>query len=300
MASNIDSLIVQRALGSHTKNVNLSTERLATGFRVNRPSDDAAAYIYSEKLDAQVRGMDAAQRNINDGIATLDTADTSLTTVLDNLQRIREIVVEANGGGQTAAELDAGQIEINNLVQEISDLRTTTEFNGRRLLDGTFNQNIQNGPNNGNTYALDFSTAGWNRMNLGVASSTTIGDLGYYAAADTSTKALNMISVSTGVASLGGATTGVAATDLDRLDRLIRNASSMQASTSARRNRLSSDYNFLTDQKFNYESAKSNVMDADIALESTRLTINQVLQQSAVSLLAQANSSPQLALSLIP
>jgi flagellin len=98
----------------------------------------------------------------------------------------------------------------------------------------------------------------------------------------------------------GGALTAPDTADLTSLDSMIKNLSTMQASVSAKRNRMSSDYNFLTDSKFNLESAKSNVMDADIASESTRLTINQVLQQSAVSLLAQANSSPQLALSLIP
>jgi flagellin len=98
----------------------------------------------------------------------------------------------------------------------------------------------------------------------------------------------------------GGAKTAAVGSDLTNLDTMIKNLGTMQASVSAKRNRLSSDYNFLTDSKFNFEKAKSNVMDADIASESSRLTVNQVLQQSAVSLLAQANSSPQLALSLIP
>lgn len=298
--TNIDSLFIQRALGIHTRNVDESTKRLATGFRINRPSDDAPGYVYSEKLNSQIRGSSAAQRNINDAIAALDSGDSALTTVLDNVQRIREIIVEANDSGQTQAELDAGQIEMNNLVTEIADLRTNTEYNGRKLLDGTFNLNVQNGPRDGNTYALNMTTGTWDGLDVNVSAigsaAGDIGKLGYKA-----TKRLDQMSISINVANNGGgALTAPVASDLTSLDSMIKNLSTMQASVSAKRNRLSSDYNFLTDSKFNLEKAQSNVMDTDIASESSRLTINQVLQQSAVSLLAQANSSPQLALSLIP
>lgn len=298
--TNIDSLFIQRALGIHTRNVEESTKRLATGFRINRPSDDAPGYVYSEKLNSQIRGSSAAQRNINDAIAALDSGDSALTTVLDNVQRIREIIVEANDGGQTQAELDAGQIEMNNLVTEIADLRTNTEYNGRKLLDGTFNLNVQNGPRDGNTYALNMTTGTWDGLDVNVSAigsaAGDIGKLGYKA-----TKRLDQMSISINVANNGGgALTAPVASDLTSLDSMIKNLSTMQASVSVKRNRLSSDYNFLTDSKFNLEKAQSNVMDTDIASESSRLTINQVLQQSAVSLLAQANSSPQLALSLIP
>ena len=298
--TNIDSLFIQRALGIHTRNVNLSTERLSTGFRINKPSDDAAGYVYSQKLDSQIRGSSATQRNINDALAAMDTGDDALSTVLDNVQRIREIIVEANDGGQTQAELDAGQIEINNLVTEISDLRTNTEYNGRKLLDGTFNVNIQNGPREGNTYALNMTTGTWDGVDVNVSAigsaAGDIGKLGYGA-----TKRLDQMSISINVANNGLATrTAPVASDLTSLDSMIKNLSIMQASVSAKYNRLSSDYNFLTDSKFHLESAKSNVMDTDVASESSRLTVNQVLQQSAISLLAQANSSSQLALSLIP
>ena len=298
--TNIDSLFIQRALGIHTRNVDESTKRLATGFRINKPSDDAPGYVYSEKLNSQIRGSSAAQRNINDALAAVDTGNDALETVLDNVQRIREIIVEANGGSKTQAVLDAGQIEINNLVTEISDLRTNTEYNGRKLLDGTFNVNVQNGPSNGNTYALDMRTGTWDGLDVNVSAigsaAGDIGKLGYKA-----TKRLDQMSISINVANNGGgALTAPVAGDLTSLDSMIKNLSTMQASVSAKRNRLSSDYNFLTDSKFNLEKAKSNVMDTDVASESSRLTINQVLQESAVSLLAQDNSSSQLALSLIP
>lgn len=311
LGTNIDSLIVQNSLATHTKNVNISTERLATGFRVNRPSDDAAAYVYSEKLDSRIRGIDVAQRNINDGIALLDTADSSLTTVVDNLQRIRELVLEAEGGGQTSDELDASQIEINALVKEIDDLRTNTEFNGNILLDGTFNTTIQIGPDNGDTYTINFSNTNsltYERIDLAIdtyyvdppgnsppTGTAEEGDIGYGAS-----KALHNISVSSTTQSLGGNSSGVEDTDKDDLETMINNVTGMQAVVAAKRNRLSSEFNFLTDEKFNLEAAKSNVMDADIALESTKLTVNQVLQQSAVTLLAQANAAPNLALALIP
>lgn len=311
LGTNIDSLIVQSSLSTHTRNVNISTERLATGFRINKPSDDAAGYVYSEKLDSRIRGIDVAQRNINDGIALLDTADSSLTTVVDNLQRIRELIVEAEGGGQTPAELDAAQIEINELVTEIDDLRQNTEFNGRRLLDpkAWFSTTLQIGPDSNDTYNIDFTNlisidieravdggAGFPTPDIALTAGTDTGFIG-----SDNFFALNKISLSTTVASQdGNITTGIVGGELDSIDGMIDNVSNMQATVAAKRNRLSSEFNFLTDEKFNLEAAKSNVMDADIALESTKLTVNQVLQQSAVTLLAQANAAPNLALALIP
>lgn len=302
-------MIVQSALSKHTANVNTSTERLATGFRINRPSDDSAGYVYSEKLDSQIRGIDVSQRNINDGIALLDTADSALTTVVDNLQRIRELVVEAAGGGQTDPQLDASQIEINELVDEIDDLNTNTQFNGRNLLDGTFSINLQIGPNANDTYAIDFSDTNPNddeKIHLTTSTFATgvgaeladEGDIGFGAG-----MALYDISLSPNVQDRAGTIGGLSAggtDELTALDQMISNLSGNQAVVAAKRNRLSSEFNYLTDQKFNLESAKSNVMDADIALESTKLTVNQVLQQSAVTLLAQANAAPNLALALIP
>ena len=317
LGTNIDSLIVQSSLSTHTRNVNISTERLATGFRINRPSDDAAGYVYSEKLDSRIRGIDVSQRNINDGIALLDTADSSLTTVVDNLQRIRELIVEAEGGGQTPAQLDAAQIEINELVTEIDDLRQNTEFNGNRLLDadsGWFSTTLQIGPDSNDTYDLDFT----NLVSIDITRAVDGGggfptpddpitagapgapvDEGYIGSDNDGTAdnyfALNKISLSTTVASQDGSTTsGLIGGELDSIDGMIGNVSNMQAVVAAKRNRLSSEFNFLTDEKFNLEAAKSNVVDADIALESTRLTVNQVLQQSAVTLLAQANAAPNL------
>lgn len=322
LGTNIDSLIVQSSLSTHTRNVNISTERLATGFRINKPSDDAAGYVYSEKLDSRIRGIDVAQRNINDGIALLDTADSSLTTVVDNLQRIRELIVEAEGGGQTPAELDAAQIEINELVTEIDDLRQNTEFNGRRLLDpkAWFSTTLQIGPDSNDTYNIDFTNlisidieravdggAGFPTPDIALTAGTPVAPThtGFIGSDNDDNPdnffALNKISLSTTVASQdGNITTGVVGGELDSIDGMIDNVSNMQATVAAKRNRLSSEFNFLTDEKFNLEAAKSNVMDADIALESTKLTVNQVLQQSAVTLLAQANAAPNLALALIP
>jgi flagellin len=299
--TNIDSLIIQRALGLHTFEVNQATERLSTGLRINRPSDDAGGYVYGVKLNSQIRGASAAQRNINDGLSVLDNSDTALEVVMSNVQRIKELVVEALGGTSTQGELDAGQAEINELVGKITDLRTNAKHNGNNLLDGTYNRSVQTGYNDGDQYALDMTTGSWGGVNVDVtafgSAAGDIGTLGYR-----STKTLDDISIAgpLGAASLGGATNLAAGSDLTDLDQMIQNLSTMQASIAARRNRLSTDYNFLTDSTFNFSKAKSSVMDADIAAESSRLTVNQVLQQSAVSLLAQANSSPQLALSLIP
>ncbi|MFM7457878.1 MAG: flagellin, partial [bacterium] len=259
--TNIDSLIIQRALGIHTKEVNQATERLSTGLRINRPSDDSRGYVYGVKLDSQIRGASAAQRNINDGISALDSGDTALDTVIGNVQRIRELVVEALGGTATSTELDAGQAEINELVRKISDLRTNAKHNGQNLLQGTFNINVQTGYNDGDQYALNMTSGTWGGVDVNVSSSSSaIGTLGYQ-----TNKQLDLISISTTVPRNGGGTGLAVGADLNNLDQMINNLTTMQSSISAKRNRLSSDYNFLTDSKFNFEKAKSNVMDADIA-----------------------------------
>jgi len=297
LGSNITSVLLQGVLKKHTSEVNLASERLATGLRINRPSDDVGGYVYSEKLNSKIRGTDVAIRNVSDGIAVSDTGSKSLTNVLDNLKEIKKLVTAA--GSKTDEEKNADQITINNLVQEIGDLRNKTEHNGIFLLQGTYNKTIQTGPDANNTYALNFTTGSWDGADIdvttfGSTAPTDIGKLGYQ-----STKALNNISVSTTVPSLGGAL-GSAVTDLGDLDKMIRNVTVMKASFTARNNALSSTKNYLSDNKTTLENAKDNFTEADTGAETARLSISQILQQSVVSLLAQANASPQIALSLIP
>ena len=135
--TNVQSVFAQRALGGNTFNLQKSIEKLSTGYRINRASDDAAGLSISEKLTSQIRGLEKAEQNIGDGISMVQTAEGALSIVQDNLQRIRELVVQASNGTNSDNELDAIQREINARIGTIDDISTDTEFNGLALLDGS-------------------------------------------------------------------------------------------------------------------------------------------------------------------
>ena len=135
--TNTQSIFAQRALGGNTFNLQKNIEKLSTGFRINRAADDAAGLSISEKLTSQIRGLEKAEQNIGDGISMVQTAEGALSIVQDNLQRIRELVVQASNGTNSDNELDAIQREINARIGTIADIGTDTEFNGLALLDGT-------------------------------------------------------------------------------------------------------------------------------------------------------------------
>ena len=133
--TNTQSIFAQRALSGNTFNLQKSIEKLSTGYRINRASDDAAGLSISEKLTSQIKGLEKAEQNIGDGISMLQTAEGSLSIIQDNLQRIRELVVQASNDTNSRNELNAIQREINARVTTIDDIATDTEFNNIALLD---------------------------------------------------------------------------------------------------------------------------------------------------------------------
>jgi flagellin len=274
-----------------------SLEKLSTGSRINRAGDDAAGLSISQKSTTLINGMDQAQRNIGDGLAMISTIDGALGVVQDNLQRIRELTVQAANGTNGNDEKDAIQREINERVTAINDMGANATFNGVSLLRSTTDITLQNGANDGNTLVLQ--TASGTVANRGFFidfSSTGSGSLGEGAIA------LSTFTVgSTSVKTLSGTTSATAtSTALSKLDAMIKNVSRMRSQSGAYENALSSSMEYLDKYSESLQGARSRVQDVDVASESAEFTRGQILQQTAAAMLGQANASPQLALNLLP
>ena len=292
--TNVQSIFAQRALGSNTFDLQKNIEKLSTGFRINRASDDAAGLSISEKLTSQIRGLEKAEQNIGDGISMVQTAEGALSIVQDNVQRIRELAVQAANGTNSANELDAIQREINARVDTIDDITTDTEFNGLALLDGGNASHgdkiLQTGSDNGQTTTIAFSTIDTRSSQAAAAGNINFG----VAAGDE----LDNFNVGSAVAANGGAV--VANGDLDDLDSILDNISTMRSQLGAQQNSLESKAEYLNVARENALSSRSRIKDVDVAKESSAMVKSQILQQTSAAMLSQANQTPQLALNLLP
>jgi flagellin len=296
--TNTQSLFAQRALRQNTGMVQKSIEKLSTGYRINRAGDDAAGLSISNKMTTLIRGMDQAKRNIGDGIGMISTIDGALGTVQDNLQRIRELTVQALNGTNSNDERDAIQREVNERVKAIDDMGTQAQFNGVNLLKGTNNITLQIGASDGNSLTM-YTSAGVStgtgfRINY---SSTTVGSLGEGSGLQLSAFTVGSANVKT----LSGNTSATAtASALLSLDSMINNVSRMRSQVGAYENSLGSNMDYLDRYSESLRGARSRVQDVDVAAESADTSRAQILQQSAAAMLSQANATPQIALNLLP
>ena len=292
--TNTQSLFAQRALGNNTFDLQKSIERLSTGYRINRAGDDAAGLSIAQGLTSEIRGFQKVQQNIGDGISFLQTAEGALGVIQDNLQRIRELAVQGENGTNSDDELDAIQREINERVNVISSLSTDVSFNGNTLLSGAADYTLQTGANDGDTTTLAFAS-GTAATGVHIAvGATTVGSLGE-GAIDLDTF---HVGGSGNVTAVGGGTTAVGT--IANIDTMVDNVSRMRSYIGAMQNSLESKQEFASIAVENASASRSRIMDVDVASESSNLVRNQILQQTAGAMLAQANSSPQLALSLLP
>ena len=303
--TNAQSVFAQRALSQNTNSLQKNIERLSTGLRINRAADDAAGLSISEKLTSQIRGLEKAEQNIGDGISMLQTMEGGLGVVNENLQRIRELVVQASNGTNSRNELNAIQREINSRVTTINDISDSTQFNGNVLLDGSLGDNdtatndvnIQSGADQGQTTGIDFDdfiidvTGADAQDGLNASSAFDLNDL----------KVTDNNAASVGPQSAAGTGTSAATSNpLTGLDTMITNIATMRSQIGAQQNSLESKLEYLGVAKENAMSSRSRVLDADISKESSGFVRNQILQQSSAAMLSQANQSPQIALNLLP
>lgn len=272
--SNIAALTTQRNLNSSQGALNTSLERLSSGLRVNSAKDDAAGMFSIERMTADVRGLNQAVRNAQDGISLAQTGEGSMAQIQSALQRIREIAVQSSNA--TVEDRTGLQAEVDQLTQEISRIVQTTEFNGKKLLDGT-----------GGTLTFQIGADGVasNQIDVTGVNLTTMA-AGY----DLDLTATGTVDVST-------AATASAA--IANIDTAIDTVSTNRATFGAVQNRFEAVITNLTTYSENLSAARSRLQDADFAAETANLTRAQILQQAGVAMLAQANTQPQTALALL-
>ena len=267
--TNLASIVAQRSLANTSVQMSTALQRLSTGLRINSARDDAAGLAISERLTAQVRGYNQAIRNAGDGISLAQTAEGGMEAITNSMQRMRELAVQAANYSNTTADRTAINSEFAQLKTEIDRVSAQTKFNTRGLLDGTFTAaNFQVGANQGETISVDAIT------NMGATA------LGLTAAIDVTTAA--------------NATTAIGA-----IDTALTTVTSARANLGASINRFEQTVSNLRVTVENLSAARSRIQDADFAAETAALTRVQILQQSGMAVLSQANAIPQGVLSLL-
>jgi flagellin len=274
--TNIASLNAQRNLSSSQGALETSLRRLSSGLRVNNARDDAAGLFSIQKMTADIRGLNQAVRNAQDGISLGQTGEGAMQQIQDAQQRIREIAVQS--ANATVEDRTGLQAEVDQLTQEISRIVQTTEFNGQNLLDGS-----------SATLTFQIGQDGTADNRIDVSGLNLTGITGYNA----SLTATGTVDVSTQAAAQ------TAITNIDNATTGLDFVSSSRATFGAVQNRFEAVVVNLTTYSENLSAARSRIQDADFAAETANLTRAQILQQAGVAMLAQANTLPQTALSLL-
>ncbi len=271
---NIAAMNANRQLGINNNSVSKNLEKLSSGYKINRAGDDAAGLAISEKMRSQIRGLDQASNNANDGISLIQTAEGALNETASILLRMKELATQSsNGTYQDAVDRTNIQAEITSLTSEIDRISSSTNFNKKNLLDGSVSVAAS-----GITFQIGDQNVASQQVTL------TIG------AMDATSLALTSVS-------LGSQTSAQAA--LSVIDAAINTVSTQRANLGAVQNRLEHTVNNLGVTSENLSSAESRIRDVDMASEMMALTKNQVLAQAAQSMLAQANTQPQSVLKLL-
>lgn len=272
--TNVSSIENQRHMRNTRRMLDQSLARLASGYRINRASDDAAGLAISEKLKSKIRGLQQAQRNANDGISFIQTAEGGMSEVQNMLIRMRELGVQAASDTIGPKERGFLDIEYQALKDEIDRIAYATTFNGTQLLDGT-----------GGILEIQIDTGGKNLLGVDRLEYNSFRS-------DVKTDKL-------GVADLSISSKEGAQESLTRIEDALDYVSGIRADLGALQNRLNSTINNLGTTVENLSAANSRIKDVDIADESSELTRNQILLQSGTSVLQHANSTAKMALSLL-
>ena len=303
---NITSMNANRQLGIVGGNLSKSTEKLSSGYRINRAADDAAGLAISEKMRAQVRGLQRASDNAQDGISMIQTAEGAMDQQHAILQRTRELLVQASNTGvlDGSKENDFQKIqdEIIELKKEYGRISTDTEFNKKKLLDGSYkNQAFQVGANSGQSISVSINLVKWQLKDF--AQGSELKD-GYYSEYTGSALVSSIDFDSDGIANTGSANAKSGKADalsglIDTVDSMIKSVTTERSRLGAIQNRL--EYTVKVDDNTaeNMQSAESRIRDTDMADEMTRFSKESILQQAATSMLAQANNANQGVLSLL-
>ncbi len=267
--NNLMAMNAHRALGNNNTATSKSLEKLSSGFKINRAGDDAAGLAISEKMRSQIKGLETAQSNANDGISMVQTAEGALTEVHSMLNRMVELATKsASGTVESSVDRKAIQAEVTSLSQEINRIATNTKFNGTSLLSTTTKVTLQ----------------------VGETAAQTIG-------VNLTSMSISALGINSGAMSVATQTNASAAITL--INKAINTVSTQRAALGAVQNRLEHTINNLGVTSENITAAESRIRDVDMAKEMMSFTKNNILAQAAQSMLAQANQQPQGVLQLL-
>ncbi len=276
--TNVPSLTSQRLLSNTSSALQTSMERLSSGLRVNSAKDDAAGLAISDRMTSQIRGMTVAIRNANDGISMAQTAESSMGSITETMQRMRDLAVQAsNFGAVDSSDREKLQTEFKQLGDEIGRIISNTEFNGKKVLNGDLS---------GVTFQVGAGTAADNQISITVSNLSAASGLGSLFGG--------------GAVSIGsGATFSDAQNAINAIDTAIKKIDTFRSTLGAVQNRFSTTVGNLQSSIENQSAARSRILDADFATETSNLSRSQILQQAGTAMLAQANQSSQSVLSLL-
>ena len=263
---NLSAMNTNRQMGTITSSLQKSTEKLSSGYRINRAGDDAAGLSISEKMRSQIRGLNKASSNAQDGISLIQVAEGALNETHSILQRMNELATQAASDTNTSVDRTAISAEMDQLTSEINRIQSTTQFNTMNLLDGSFKGALQVGSLKGQTISISIS-----KMN-----------------AD-----------SIGVSGLKVTSNALAGTAMSSIQKAIESVSTQRSKLGAIQNRLEHTINNLDTTSENTQAAESRIRDTDMASEMVEYSKNNILQQAGQSMLAQANQQNQGVLSLL-
>jgi len=293
-------LNAQRSLANSSKELATAMERLSSGKKINSASDDAAGFAIAERMTAQVRGLNMATKNANDGLAMLATIENATNDVTDMLQRIRELAVQAGNDTNSLTDRQYLQTEVNSLLKEINRVADQTKYNGLAVLDGSRTGVIQTGTEAGQTTAFNILAIDTDTLGL----TTAAYEPGVDGAAGTAATvfqatAAGVMTLDATVIPMSILSASDAAASLTAISTAIEQVASNRAGYGALSNRLEYTASNLMNVAEFTTQARSRIEDADFAAESARLSKAQVLQQTGTAMLAQANAASQLAIQLI-
>lgn len=297
--TNVSSLNAQRNLSNTGKAMDTSYTRLASGLRINSAKDDAAGLQISNRLTSQINGLDQGNRNANDGISVAQTAEGSMDEVTGMLQRMRTLAQQASNGSNNTDDRSALQQEYAQLSTEINRISSDTTFGGQKLLDGAYRGEFQVGADAAQTISFTMTTFEFTVSGIaGAASisySVSADSLGDFKVSSTVGGALAFSTIS----DISGSTASNAELAFANLDLMIKKVDGKRAELGAVQNRLDSTVRNQSNVGENLSAARSRIRDADFATETANMTKQNILQQAASTILAQANQRPQSALSLL-
>ena len=264
---NLSAMNTNRQLSGVQSAQSKSTEKLSSGYRINRAGDDAAGISISEKMRSQIRGLNKASSNAQDGISLVQVAEGALNETHSILQRMNELATQAANDTNTSTDRTAIQAEIDQLTSEINRIQSTTQFNTMNLLDGTFSsKNLQVGSLSGQSIGISIK---------------------------------NMNASSLGVDALKVSSFASAGSSMDKIQSAINLVSTQRSTLGALQNRLEHTINNLNTTAENTQPAESRIRDVDMATEMVEYSKNNILAQAGQSMLAQANQATQGVLSLL-